>query len=425
MKILAVQAGSVGDELGIRAGDELVAVNGFPVTDILDYEYILGAERFTMTVARGDEQTEFDVEKYEDEDIGLDFDREIPPRTCKNHCLFCFVDQLPERDLRKTLHIKDDDYRHSFLSGNYITMTNMTDADIDRVLRLKLSPLYVSVHSADEAVRRRLLGVKRAPDLMAQVRRLHAGGIKLHGQIVYCPGINDDYAATARATAPYFESLAVVPVGLTRDRNPLLTPVSPPCAAAVIDAVEALQPGFLADKGTRYVFAADEFYTICGREVPPYEAYEDFPQIENGVGLIARFLREFSQGLTECSGRTGACSIATGVSAYPLIRRCADEIAAKFGGDIRVYAVRNDFFGETVTVAGLVTGGDIAAQLAGKPLGDRLYIPSVMLREFGDVFLDDMHVSELSRRLGVPVIPVPADGGSFVKYILDGGGTCP
>ena len=424
MKILSVQSGSIGEELGIQAGDELVAVNGYEVTDILDYEYVLGAEKFTMTVRSCGEETLYEVDKYEDEDIGLEFDREIAPRVCKNHCVFCFVDQLPERDLRSTLRVKDDDYRHSFLSGNYITMTNLTDGDVDRIIRLKLSPLYISVHSADEAVRLRLLGIKRAPRLMAQVNKLYDGGIHMHGQIVYCPGINDDYRNTALATAPYFDSLAIVPVGLTRCCNPALTPVDAEKAAEVVRETEALQRRFLKEKGTRYFFVADEFYTKAGIEVPPYEEYEDFPQIENGVGLIARFKNEFDEGMDELAGAPGRCCIATGTSAYSLIRSCADKITDKFGGEINVYAIRNDFFGETVTVAGLVTGGDILAQLKGKELGERLIIPSVMLREFGDVFLDDTSVSWLSDRLGVPVTVSPPDGYGFVKNILSGGRLC-
>lgn len=420
MKILAVQQGSVCAELGIRPGDELLALDGHKVVDILDYEFYLSAEHFTMTVARSREITEYEVEKYEDEDLGLEFDREIEPRTCKNHCLFCFVDQLPKQDLRATLRIKDDDYRHSFISGNYITMTNMSDADIERVIRLRLSPLYVSIHSTDETVRRKLLGVKRSPVLLEQVKRLHAGGIRLHGQIVYCPGINDDYERTALDAAPYFDSLAIVPVGLTRDRNPQLVPVTADCARQVVARVTDLQARFLREKGTRFVFAADEFYTKADLDVPPYESYEDFPQIENGVGLIAQFIRDFEDGMADFTGTPGRCSIATGESAARLIRRCADRLTAKFGGEIRVFAIRNDFFGDTVTVAGLVTGGDIYKQLKGKDLGERLIVPSVMLREFKDVFLDDMRVSELADKLGVPVQPIPAGGYDFVRYLLQG-----
>lgn len=420
MKILAVQQGSVCDELGICSGDELIALDGHKVVDILDYEYYLSAENFTMTILRGKNITEYEVEKYEEEDLGLEFDREIEPRTCKNHCLFCFVDQLPKQNLRDTLRVKDDDYRHSFISGNYITMTNMTDADIDRVIRLRLSPLYVSIHSTDETVRRRILGVKRSPVLLEQVKKLHAGGIRLHGQIVYCPGLNDDYEQTAIDSAPYFDSLAVVPVGLTRDRNPQLVPVTADCARKVVQRVTALQTRFLQEKGTRFLFAADEFYTKADLDVPPYESYEDFPQIENGVGLIAQFLRDFEDGLADFTGTPGKCAIATGESAARLIRRCAERLSAKFGGEVDVYAIRNDFFGDTVTVAGLVTGRDIYAQLRGKDLGERLIVPSVMLREFKDVFLDDMRMSELADKLGVPVQAIPPGGYDFVRCLLGG-----
>lgn len=420
MRILDVARGSVGEELGIRAGDELTAFNGHRVMDILDYEFYNGAENFSMSVERDGIVTEFDIEKYEDEDLGLDFDREIEPRTCKNHCIFCFVDQLPKGDLRPTLRVKDDDYRHSFLSGNYVTLTNVSDEDIERIIRLKLSPLYISVHSAEPDLRLKLLGVKRAPELMGQLETLHRGGIAMHGQIVYCPDVNEDYIETAEAVRPYMRSLAIVPVGLTAYANPDVRPVEAADARRVVERVTALQQKCLRETGTRFLFIADEFYLKAGVPVPPYAAYEDFEQIENGIGIVALFLHDFEAAVENRKGRVGRCSIATGVSAYPMIADCARKLTERFGGQIDVYRVENRFFGASVTVAGLVTGGDILRTLRGKDLGERLVLPSVMLREFGDVFLDNMTVNALSRALNVPIEIIPPDGESFVTHLVKG-----
>lgn len=422
MKILAVTKGSVADELGIRAGEELVSFDGFPVIDVLDYDYYNSCENFTMRVRSKDADTEYEIEKYDDEDLGLELNRDIPVRQCRNRCIFCFVDQLPKQDLRATLRVKDDDYRHSFIFGNYVTLTNVSSRELDRILRLHLSPLYVSIHTSDPALRRKMLGIEgqsNVPDLMDQLRRLHEGGICVHGQVVYCPGVNDDVDETIRDVSPYTQSLAIVPVGLTRDANPALRRVDKESAARVLDVVEKWQKKLLAERGTRYVFAADELYLKAGRECPPYETYEDFAQIENGIGLVAAFRHDFADAMARYEkGNVGEASVVTGVSAYPLIRECAAAVERKFGGRIYVYEVPNDFFGESVTVAGLLVGKDIANYLHGKPLGSRLLLPRVMLREGGDVFLDGCTPKKLSDELGVRVQPIASDGESFVKELI-------
>lgn len=424
MKILAVAKNSVADELGLTAGDELTAFDGFPVLDVLDYDYYNSCERFTMRAITQGECVEFEIEKDEDEDLGLELDREIPVRSCRNHCIFCFVDQLPPEDLRSTLRVKDDDYRHSFIFGNYVTLTNVSDRELERIIRIRLSPLYVSVHTADPILRARMLGTcgqrTPIPDITEQLRKLYAGGIAVHAQIVYCPGVNEDIDATIAAISPYTKSLAIVPVGLTKDCNPQLKRVDRDSAARVIDTVEKWQQKLLTERGTRYVFAADELYLKACRPIPPYEAYEDFDQIENGIGLCAAFLHDFRFAMEQyAQGFVGEASIATGVSAYPLIRECADEIERKFGGKIHVYAIVNDFFGHSVTVAGLVVGRDLFAQLQDKQLGTRLILPRVMLREFGEnVFLDGMTVRELSERLRVPIQIIQSDGESFVRGLI-------
>lgn len=422
MRIVDVDKGSVGEELGLKAGDELVSFDGHTVVDILDYDFYNESERFFMTVKRGDEETEFDIEKDTDEDLGLTLDTELTVRACRNKCIFCFVDQLPKRELRKSLHVKDDDYRYSFISGSYVTLTNVSDEDLERIVRLKLSPLYISVHTSNAELRRKMLGNPKAPDILKQLKFLHDGGIKMHAQIVYCPGVNEDIAETAIETAPYCESLAVVPVGLTKDCNTDLRCVEKIDARRIIDKVSALQQGFLESKGTRYVFLADEFYVISELPVPDYEHYEDFVQIENGVGMIALFKHETELALNDIKvGKAGDFSIATGVAAYETIKEAAEKVMQKYGGNIKVFAVHNSFFGETVTVAGLVTGGDIYERLKDEKLGEFLMLPRCMLKEFGDVFLDNMTVNELEHKLGTKIKIVGTDGVSFVKGCVQNG----
>lgn len=423
MKILAVTKGGIAEELGIKPGCELVSFDGFPVIDVLDYDYYNSREFFTMSVRDGDETVDYEVEKYDCEDLGLELSREIPVRSCRNNCVFCFVDQLPREELRNTLRVKDDDYRHSFIFGNYVTLTNVSERELDRIIRIGLSPLYVSVHTSDYMLRNRLLGTcgqrTAIPDILSQLKKLHNGGIKVHAQIVYCPSLNDDIDKTISDIEKYTVSLAIVPVGLTRNCNPLIKKVDKESAGNVISIVEKWQKKLLPLRGTRYVFAADEFYLKAGCEIPSYEAYENFYQIENGIGLIAAFKHDFNSALNLYdSGNIGKVSIATGESAYPLISECAKRLEEKFGGKINVYKIRNDFFGNSVTVAGLVVGRDIIKQLKNKPLGDKLILPRIMLRELGDVFLDGTTVPQLKKALGVSVEFIQPDGENFVKGLI-------
>ncbi|MDE7395146.1 MAG: DUF512 domain-containing protein, partial [Clostridiales bacterium] len=267
MKILAVSDNGVAKELGIKAGDFLLSFDGHAVVDVLDYDYYNSVERFTMTVKSGEEITDYEIEKDEDEDLGLELSRDIPVRQCRNHCVFCFVDQLPKTDLRPTLRIKDDDYRHSFIFGNYVTLTNVSEKEIERIIRLKLSPLYVSVHAADPELRRTLLGIPSSqaiPDILVQLRALHAGSIKVHAQAVLCAGLNDDVDDLIEKIEPYTQSLALVPVGLTKGHNPQLRPLTQEEAARIIKTTEKWQKALLLRRGTRYVFAADELYIKAG-----------------------------------------------------------------------------------------------------------------------------------------------------------------
>lgn len=415
MKIVSIAKNSIAEELNIPLNSILISFNGIKVIDVLDYEYYNSQDSFKMTIEIDGRQTEFDIEKDDSEDLGLEFNDELSTYQCKNNCIFCFVKQLPRKNLRHTLYVRDDDYRHSFISGNYITMTNISDEEIDRIIRLKLSPLYISVHSTNNEMRKKLLGVKNIPDINEQMKKLVNGGIQFHAQIVYCPSINEDLHQSIMDLSSYALSLAIVPVGLTKAHNDQVSPLTLSDAQRVIELVNSCQKKLLTDKGTRFVFAADELYLKAQAEIPPYDEYEDFPQIENGVGLIAQFTYEFNYYLNNYQGKIGNVTTATGESAYPLIKKCAKILQDKFGGKINVKMIKNEFFGSSVTVAGLIVGEDILNTLLNEDLGDGLIIPRCMLREFGDVFLDDMTISELSKKLNTPIIISENDGEGFIR----------
>ena len=420
MRILGVDKNSIGEELGLKEGDEIVSFDGYKAVDILDYEFYDSSESFTLGVKRGEEETVYEIEKEPFETLGLEFDREIKIRSCRNNCIFCFVGQLPkDENLRDTLRVKDDDYRHSFISGNYVTLTNLSDFDVERIIRLKLSPLYVSVHTVDDCLRNRMLGIRESRPLLPLLKRFYDAGIVLHTQIVYCPGINEDLEQSVIKLSEICSTLAIVPVGLTKDANPMLRPVSKSEAEKVIALTEKYQAKLIETKGTRFVWASDEFYVKADKPVPSGEIYEDYPQIENGVGLLAKFEEDFAYALKTAEKHKCRVSMATGESAYEFIKAHADILNEKLGCEITVYKVENEFFGKTVTVAGLVVGRDIYKTLQGKDLGQRLIIPSTMLREFHDVFLDNMTVNELSRKLGVKITVADATGDGFVAAITE------
>jgi putative radical SAM enzyme (TIGR03279 family) len=425
--ICGVAENSIGAKKGIRLGDELVSINGEPVLDYIDYAYFMGEENLLLNVRSQDgEQREVKIRKKDWQDIGLSFaDEQVgSPSRCRNKCIFCFVDQLPS-GMRKTLHVKDDDWRHSFLMGNYVTFTNLTEEDVSRMIRRKVSPLYVSVHATDEELRKKLLGNPYAPPILPLLKTLTAAGIHLHTQIVLCEGVNDgeylkETIADLFSLYPGVESVAVVPVGLTghREKLPGLKPVSQENAKNILEAVHALQTDYLARAGTRFVFAADENYIRAGAALPEFEAYEDFSQIENGVGLIALFLDGVQEGMQDyAQSKYAEVSVATGEDFAPVMKEIAKKLNFAYNMHINVCAVRNSFFGETITVAGLLTGRDVVTQLAGKPLGERLFLPGSMFREFTDVTLDGMTVREISDALQVPVQVVPPDGYEWIRVL--------
>jgi putative radical SAM enzyme (TIGR03279 family) len=409
LKILEVETGSIAEELELEAGDFLLSVGGNVIRDILDFEVQARGEELLLEIQKKDgELWDLEVEKEADDLLGLHFEHPEPTQ-CGNNCIFCFVHQLP-RGLRRTLYVKDEDYRFSYLYGSYVTLTNIGEAEIERIISQGLSPLYVSVHATEEQLRNRMLG-RQAPPILDLLHRLTGAGIQLHTQIVLCPGINDGSQLNRsvedlHALYPGIRSLAVVPVGLTgyRRRLPDLRPPSVDEARNVLRTLHHYQESFLRESGSRFVFAADEFYLKAGAEFPPLAAYEDLPQIENGVGMVPLFREEAREVLKEAEPLEGVeVSTFTGESSAGEIIRFVKDLSAKTGAVIHPHVVRNRFFGGYVSVTGLLTGRDVIEQLEDKPLGKVLLVPDVVLREGQDIFLDDLSLADLEMALEVAV----------------------
>ncbi len=413
--IVAVDPGSIGQALGIEPGDRLLTMDGRAVADIIDYEYIAAEDAFTITVEKADGsvlEVEVRREDYDDVSLGLHFGELVfgGERSCANNCLFCFIDQLPP-GLRHSLYFKDDDYRLSFLQGNFVTLTNVSDAEVDRILDMKLSPLYVSVHAADESVRRVLIGRKTSRPIMPLLQRLASGGIELHTQIVLTPGINDgivlvDTLDKLTSMDPPVASVGIVPVGLTEHRSCLaaLTPVTPEVAAEVIAEVKR--------RAGQHVYAADELYFLAGAAMPPDEAYDDYPQLENGIGLTRLFIDDFTRLEDSLPTRFDApvrLIVGTGVLGARAIGPACERLKAIEGLEVELLPVPNRLFGPGVTVTGLVVGKDIAEAVFNLRRGrgtehDVLLLPDVMLRRGGDVFLDDLTPEDLESIVGIPLM---------------------
>lgn len=403
-----------------KVGEELIAIDGHPIADVLDYEYWSYGRKLAVTLRGPKGERTVTVRKGEGRSLGLDFEDYLmdKPRPCANRCIFCFVDQLP-KGLRKPLYFKDDDARLSFLTGSYITLTNLSEREIERILQLKVSPVNVSVHATEPELRARMLGTPRAAKGYELMTKLAAGGIEMNCQIVVCPGVNDGAPLQRTmeelaALYPQVPSVSIVPVGLTKHREGLteLRPFEKDSAAATIDQVNAFGELCLEKLGSRIFFCADELYLKAGREMPEEEYYEGYPQIENGVGLMRSMEEEFRLALDGAEIRDDFC-VATGVSAAPYIRKLLKLV----GSEAPVYAIENDFLGHTIDVAGLITGGDLIAQLRDKPLRPRLLIPHVMLRHGGDMFLDDITPAEVEQALNVKLTDVVNDGTVFYNEI--------
>jgi putative radical SAM enzyme (TIGR03279 family) len=409
LEILAVDPESIAEELELEPGDRILTVNGRPVRDLVDMEIFGAEEQMLLEIEKASgELWDLEIEKDAGEPLGLHFPHPEPTQ-CGNNCLFCFVHQLP-RGMRGTLYVKDEDYRFSFLYGAYVTLTNIGEEDIARITEQRLSPLYVSVHTTDHQLRQRLLG-RSAPSILELLRRLTAAGICIHTQVVLCPGINDgvDLERTVEdlyALFPMVQSLAVVPVGLTgyRQRLPDLRTPTREEAQETLDLIHRYQERFLGKGGSRFVFAADELYLKAGAPFPPLEEYEELAQIENGVGMVSQFRAQGREALCEATPlRVPAVSVFTGESFADELELFSRELAIRTTIRIDVHRIRNQFFGGHVTVAGLLTGRDVVAQLQGKIRTKVLLVPDVVLREGDSVFLDDMPVEEIGRQLGVAV----------------------
>lgn len=428
-RIESIDSGSPAEKAGVRAGETLVYVNGKKINDVLDYRFFSYDPSLMLTLEGEDgKRRRVRIEKDEGEDVGLNFETYLmdEERQCSNHCLFCFVDQMPP-DMRDTLYFKDDDARLSFLTGTYITLTNLSEREAQRIIDLHISPINVSVHSTDPKLRSILLGNKAAAKGLEYMRAFAEAGIIMNSQIVVCPGLNDGEALKktmrdlfAMGTA----TCAVVPVGLTKYRKGLykMPPVDKAKAAEIIDSVDTFGDGCLKQRGSRVFFCADELYIKAGRPLPPEEYYEGYPQIENGVGMLRSLEGEFADGLSEIDADE-LCepfAVATGVIAEPFISDLVAAAAKKCKNvDGRVYAIKNEFFGTTIDVSGLITGADLIKQLTGKPLGKRLLIPENMLRHGGDVFLDDLTAAEVEKAVGVPIQVVGASGYALIDAIFE------
>ncbi|MDR3563899.1 MAG: DUF512 domain-containing protein [Negativicutes bacterium] len=412
--IAKVAAGSIAAELDLVAGDKIIAVDGNAVSDIIDLSFALAGEEVELLIEKASgEQQLLEIEKEYDEDLGLEFESAVfdQVRQCANKCLFCFVDQMPP-GMRQSLYVKDDDYRLSFLYGNFITMTNLAAHDLDRIQRLHLSPLYISVHTTDGALRARMLGNPRAKDVMAQLRKLVSYGVEIHTQVVLCPGWNDGAALEKTiddlwSLRPGVLSLAIVPVGVTSHRQhcPPLDSFTPEKAANVIEMVAARQQKCRQESETSFVYLADEFYLAAGRAVPEYDQYDGFPQLENGVGIVRSFLQEWAENNFSKTGydKLLRLDLVCGVSAQKIIGPLLAELAVP-NLAVRLIPVENKFFGPAITVTGLLTGQDIIAALerAGKER-DGVILPGIALRKGENVFLDGATVDEIAVQAGVPV----------------------
>lgn len=426
-----VEPGSIAEELGIEIGDILVSINDVEVKDIIDYKYLLSDEDIVVRIQKEDEIWDFEIEKDVQEDLGIEFSNSLidKAKRCSNNCMFCFIDQLP-KNMRETLYFKDDDSRLSFLQGNFITLTNMKDEEVDRIIKYRLSPINVSVHTTNPKLRVRMLKNKRAGRIYEILEKFHEANLDINCQIVLVPGVNDglELERTINDLArlsPSVRSVAVVPIGVTKYRDGLekVNLFNKKTAGELIEKIEVKQKELLEKLGTRFIFLSDEFYAMAEKETLGYHDYEGFKQYENGVGMIRLFQTELENALKDISYQQykeeRTFLIPTGTLAYSFMDKMAKLVESKLPNvKINVVPIKNDFFGHTITVVGLLTARDVISQLSGKE-GEIVLISESMLKADEDIFLDDITLEEFEQRLGKKVKKVEVDGYEFLKNILE------
>ncbi len=448
--VKTVREGSIAWEMNIEAGDSILSVDHTPIEDIFDYQFLIQDSYIEVLVEKRDrEQWLLEIDKDPDEDLGIEFESGLMDeyRRCHNQCIFCFIDQMP-KGMRDTLYFKDDDSRLSFLQGNYVTLTNMSDHDIDRICRYHLSPINISFQTMNPELRCKMLNNRFAGETLRKVDRLNEADIRMNGQIVLCKGVNDgaelEYSIRELMRyIPNLESVSVVPVGLTRFREGLypLEPFTAEDAKEVLSLIHRFQADCYEKYGTHFIHASDEWYVLAGEELPEEARYDGYLQLENGVGMLRLLMEEFGDAMAHQKGmahrkdkaetssaqpltqdRT-VISIATGYLAYPyILKMCREVMEAYPDIDIKLHAIRNKFFGERITVSGLLTGQDIRDQLMGRELGERLLLPQNVLRSGEDIFLDDLTVTDLEEALQVPIYIVKSSGYDFLDSILEAAG---
>lgn len=428
--VKSLMPGEIGEELGIEPGDKLLAINGNEIQDVFDYYYYEESEQLLLLIEKPDgEEWELEIEKDEDESLGIEFDQSLMDeyRSCRNKCMFCFIDQMP-KGMRETLYFKDDDSRLSFLQGNYITLTNMSDHDVERIVKYRLEPINISFQTTNPQLRCKMLHNRFAGEALKKVDILYRGQIEMNGQIVLCKGVNDgeELERTIRDLTgylPYLKSVSIVPVGLTKYRDGLypLEPFTKEDAREVLSVIHRWQEKIYQEHGIHMIHAGDEWYVLAEEEVPEEERYDGYLQLENGVGMMRLLFNEVQEALSAVTGdgRQREISLATGRLMYPYIGKILEEIRKKFPNiTTHLYAIRNDFFGERITVSGLITGQDLTGQLKGQPLGERLLLPCNMLKIGEPVFLDDFTLEEVENSLQVKTDIVKSSGQDLLDAVI-------
>ena len=430
--IRKVEEGSIAWEMGIEPGDKLLRINNNEIEDVFDYHFLVNDAELVVLIEKPDgEEWELEIEKDYEEDLGIDFEQGLMDeyKSCKNHCMFCFIDQMP-KGMRETLYFKDDDSRLSFLQGNYITLTNMSDEDVKRIVKYHLEPINISFQTTNPQLRCKMLHNRFAGEALKKVDILYEGGITMNGQIVLCKGENDgeELERSIRDMSkylPYLQSVSVVPVGLTKYRDGLypLESFTKEDAKKVLATIHKWQKKLYEEHGLHFIHAGDEWYVLAEEELPEEERYDGYLQLENGVGMLRLLENEFEEAFQALEGddRKREISMATGVLVYPFLKKFIERIETKFPNvKVHLYKIINNFFGEKITVAGLITGQDLIAQLKGQPLGTTLYLPTSMLRSGEEVFLDDITLSEAKDALQVDIDIVKSSGQDFINAIING-----